>query len=80
MTDNTLAKVLRLIIAQGQGEAIIFRLDVVADLLSCPVEEIWDDIEHDRVRVKLMSGPRTMWRMSTYDLLSYLRYRSPDAE
>ena len=80
MTDDTLAKVLRLIIAQGQGEAIIFRLDVVADLLSCPVEEIWDDIEHARVRAKLMSGPRTMWRMSTYDLLSYLRYRSPDAE
>lgn len=80
MTDDTLAKMLRLIIAQGQGEAIIFRLDVVADLLQCPVEEIWDDIGTGRVRVKLMSGPRTMWRMSTYDLLSYLRYRSPDAE
>ena len=80
MSEDTLAKMLRLIISQGQGEAIIFRLDVVADLLACPVEEIWDDIEHGRVRVKLMSGPRNLWRMSTYDLLSYLRYRSPDAE
>lgn len=78
MTDDTLAKILRIIIAQNQGEAIIFRVDVVADLLDCPIDEIYDDIEHDRVRVKLMSGPRTMWRMSTYDLLRYLQYRSPD--
>ena len=80
MTDDTLAKMLRLIIAQGQGEAIIFRIDVVADLLSCPLEEVIDDLESGRMPCKRMSGPRIMWRMSTYDLLSYLRYRSPGGD
>ena len=78
MSDNeTLEKMLRLIISQGQGEAIIFRLEAVADLLSCPLEEVIDDLESGRMPCKRMSGPRIMWRMSTYDLLKYLQYRSP---
>lgn len=76
MTDNTLAKMLRLIIAQGQGEAIIFRIDVVADLLACPVEEVIDDLESGRVGCKFRGGPRNMWRFSTYDLISYISYRA----
>ena len=77
MSEDTLAKMLRLIIAQGQGEAIIFRLEVVADLLACPVEEVVDDLESGRLQCKRMGGPRNMWRMSTYDLLRYLQYRYP---
>ena len=77
MTDTTLSKLLRLIIAQGKGDEIIFRIEAVADLLACPVEEVLDDVETGRVRCMRSSGPRNMWRMSTYDLLRYLQYRYP---
>ena len=79
MTDK-LTKILKLICTQGYSENIVYRLEAVADLLNCPVEEIYDDIDHDRVHVKRIGGHRSHWRMTTSELLKYIDYRSPDGE
>ena len=63
---------LRIINSQGYGEAVLFELGQVADLLVLTYDEVVEEATEGRIYTKKFSTDKAQWRITIRAVLEYV--------